>query len=213
MKKQLHIFISSFIAGIMIVIGATFYLMTKEKNAIVGSLFFALGLFTIIHYKLHLYTGKVGFLLDNKKNYLLDLLTCIIGNIIGVIILSSIIKLSRIGDTLEMISKPIVSLKQNDNLLSIFIMSFMCGIMIYLAVIGHRDCEYSLGKVLFCFISISIFIICGFDHCIANAVYYTYAQEFNINVILYFIVMIIGNGIGSISFDFLLKLYNKTKIE
>ena len=210
-KKYINVFISSLLAGIMIVIGATIYLMIKEINVIVGSLFFALGLFTIIHYKLHLYTGKVGFLLDNKKSYLLELLVCLLGNMVGVILLSSMIKLSRIGTSLETICIPMVNLKQNDNLLSIFIMSFMCGIMIYLAVIGHRDSEYPLGKVLFCFLSVSVFILCSFDHCIANAVYYTYAGEFGLKVILYFIVMIIGNGIGSITFDYLLKLYNKTK--
>ena len=74
MKHYLKIFISSLLAGFCIVIGASVYLSLLATSKIVGSLLFGFGLFVIINFELHLYTGKVGFILDNKPKYLLDLL-------------------------------------------------------------------------------------------------------------------------------------------
>ena len=55
-------------------------------------------------------------------------------------------------------------------------------------------------------ITISLFILCGFEHVVANACYYTYAGEFSFKIVLWFILMAIGNGLGSIAFDGLIKL-------
>ena len=179
---------------------------------LLGSLFFGLGLFAIIHFNLYLYTGKVGAMLDNKPAYLLDLFTCLCGNFIGVILLSLLAKTTRtISPEIIEIATSIVSQKQADNPLSIFILAFFCGIMIYLAVKGHKECPYSLGKVIFVFLAVSIFILAGFEHCIANAAYYTIAGVFNLKAFGYFLLMIIGNGLGAIFFDGLMKLTNKIK--
>ena len=212
MKKYLTILISAIISGFCITIGVCAYLnMLHLNNKLVGSLMFGLGLFTIIHFNFWLYTGKAGFVLDNKPKYLIDLIVCLIGNLIGVIVLSSIISLTRYGAILHEQAALLVEQKQNDTWYSIFIQSIMCGIMIYLAVAGHKKYEYSLGKVLFCFLAVSIFIICGFEHCVANASYYTFAKIFNLKTFFYFILMIIGNACGSIIFDGLLKLMDKIK--
>lgn len=211
MNKYIFIFISSVLAGLCITIGAVAYLSLINLNKIVGSFLFGLGLFTIIHFGLYLYTGKVGFVLDNKPKYFLDLLICIIGNFVGMIVFSSIFKLTRIGDNLILEATKLVETKQGDTWYSIFFLAYMCGIMIYLAVKGHQKCEYPLGKALFCFLAIMVFILCGYEHCIANAAYYTLAGVFNLKALLYFLVMIIGNGLGSISLDGLLKLMDKFK--
>lgn len=207
MKKYLSIFISSTLAGFCIVIGACVFLMLKAKGQeFVGSLCFGLGLFTIIHFGFHLYTGKVSDVLNNKPKYIIDLVVCLIGNIIGVILLTLIIKQTRLDNTLIAQAQQIVQAKENDSWYSLLILSSLCGVMIYLAVKGHAKCEYPIGKVLFCFLAISIFILCGFEHCVANCSYYTLAGVFNIKVLFKFIIMILGNAIGAIAFDGLLKL-------
>ncbi len=206
MKHYLLILLSSIMSGFCITIGASVYLICIPTNKIVGTLFFSIGLFTIIHFNLWLYTGKVGFTLENKPKYLLDLLTCVIGNFIGVIALTSLLKLTRMAQPVIEQAKLLVQAKQNDTWYSIFFLSVMCGVMIYLAVKGHQKCEYALGKVLFVFLSVSVFILLSFEHCVANAVYYTYAGYFSWKAFGYFLLMIIGNGLGSIIFDGLLKL-------
>ena len=82
----------------------------------------------------------------------------------------------------------------------------MCGVLIYIAVAGHEKTPYPLGKVIFCFLAVAVFIISSHEHCIANAAYYALAGAFNAKVVLYFIIMILGNAIGSIGFDGLLKV-------
>ena len=133
MKKYLSIFISSILAGLCIVIGATAYLLLRDTNYLAGALIFGLGLFSIMHCRLYLYTSKVGAVLDNKPKYFLDLLVCIVGNFIGVIAFSSLLKLTRIGDALSLEALELVTSKQNDSWYSILILSIMCGIMIFIA--------------------------------------------------------------------------------
>ena len=206
MKKYLSIFISSILAGLCIVIGATAYLLLRDKYYLAGAFIFGLGLFCIMHCKLYLYTSKVGALLTSKRSYILDLLVCIIGNFIGVFVFSSLLKLTRIGDALSAEALELVTAKQNDTWYSILILSIMCGIMIFIAAFGHQKSEYTLGKVIFCFLAVSAFIISSHEHCIANACYYTFAGVFDKKSLLYFVIMIIGNGIGAIGVDGLLRL-------
>ena len=78
--------------------------------------------------------------------------------------------------------------------------------MIYLAVKGHAKCEYPLGKVLFCYLAVIVFILSGHEHCVANVVYYTYAGKITAKDFGYLLMMILGNGVGSIVFDGILKL-------
>lgn len=215
MKKLLMIFVSSILAGFCITFGATGYLMclslgNSEFGAkIVGSFIFCIGLFTIIHFDLWLYTGKVGYIFNNKPIFLLDCLVSFIGNVLGSLALSSIIKLTSISSKLETVAVEIVNNKMSSSWYSILIMSILCGTMIYLAVEGHKRCKYNFGKVLFAFMPIILFIIEGFEHVIANVTYFTYAGFFNPMMILYFFLMFIGNAIGSIILDSLLKLIKR----
>lgn len=218
MKKYLMIFISSIFAGFCIVFGATCYLTCASQGSyalkICGSFMFGIGLFTIIHFGFWLYTGKVGYSLDNKPSYIIDLLVCITGNLIGVIVLSLILKQTPlVSSSIKELCNTLVTNKQNEKWYQVLILAIMCGVMIYLAVEGHKKCEYPLGKVLFAFMPISLFILCGFEHVVANACYYTYAGVFSGKVVLYFLLMAIGNAIGSLIFDGGIKLINFLKKE
>ena len=216
MKNYLMIFISAIIAGMFIAFGATLYLTSAVHDGylykIIGAFLFGIGLFTIIQFGFWLYTGKVGYILDNKPKYLLSLLICLIGNILGVFILSSILKLTHIiNNDIINLCKSMVETKQNESWYEVIILSAMCGIMIYLAVEGHKKCEYAFGKVIVAFMPIVLFILCGFEHVVANVCYYTYAGLFNGKVVLYFLLMAIGNGLGSLFFDGSRKIIEKLK--
>ena len=70
MKYNIEILIKSILAGIMIGIGGTIYLSLDNK--IVGSILFAIGLFVIVVYSFNLYTGKIGYLINNfNKKYII----------------------------------------------------------------------------------------------------------------------------------------------
>lgn len=209
MKKYMKIFISALLSGLFICLGATVYLLTYGINKVLGGALFGIGLFTIIQFDLWLYTGKVGFLLNNKVKYLLDLFVCFIGNALGISLSSLVISCTRMGDSLYQAAYPLASAKYNDSFYSILILSFFCGVMIYLAVKGYKECTNTLGKILFVFVPVILFIICGFEHVIANIAYFVYAKMFDWKVLLYLFIMFIGNGVGSIFFNETLKLIKK----
>lgn len=203
LKKYLKIFISAFMAGCFICFGATCYLICASHDdysfKILGAFLFGIGLFSIIVFKLWLFTGKVGYVFENKWEYLLQLLICLIGNMLGVSLLAFILKQTYIIDdnVINLVSN-MVGKKINESPIEMFTLSSMCGVMIYLAVEGYSKCEHVLGKVLFAFMPIVIFVLCGFEHVVANGAYFVYSGKFSLKIFAYFILMVLGNSCGSI---------------
>lgn len=181
-------------------------LQQNNGNIELGSFLFGMGLFTILNFKLWLYTAKIGMIFDNKLSFIIDLIICLIGNFIGDLILAGLLLLTKLEPTLKAQSTMIVNDKLNDDNSSIFILSFMCGVLIYLAVKGYQKCEYSTGKVVFCYLGLMIFILSKHEHCVTNFVYFIYARQFNLKVMICLVLMVVGDSTGSIAFDVLIKV-------
>jgi formate/nitrite transporter FocA (FNT family) len=81
-KEYASCFLSAMLAGLMIGVGGTVYL--SVNNPVIGSLLFTVGLFSILVFQMQLFTGKVGYLPDNKPKYLIDLIVIWLGNLNGV---------------------------------------------------------------------------------------------------------------------------------
>lgn len=202
--------IKSIMAGIMIGIGATAFLSLENKVA--GSILFTIGLFIILTKELNLFTGKIGYILDNSLEYTKEVLLTLVGNFIGTFLVGSILKYTRIASVVSKEAQKICEIKLADNLISIFILSTFCGILMYLAVNGYKVAKDNFAKYAGVFLAISVFIVCGFEHCIANMYYFTIANMWSVNTIVYLIIMILGNSFGGIIFplfDRALKLVEK----
>lgn len=203
MKSNISILIKSILAGIMIGIGGTIYLSLDNK--IVGSILFVIGLFIIVVYSFNLYTGKIGYLINNfNKKYIRELIITLIGNFIGTFFVGFILKYTRIYTMISEKAKTLADIKLNDTLISILILSFFCGILMYLAVNTYKEVK-DIGKYLAVFLGVIVFILCGFEHCIANMYYFSVSSTWSLNTLLYLLVMILGNSLGGI----LIPLCNK----
>jgi len=203
MKYNIEILIKSILAGIMIGIGGTIYLSLDNK--IVGSILFAVGLFIIVVYSFNLYTGKIGYLINNfNKKYIRELIITLIGNFIGTFFVGFVLRYTRIYTSISDKAKGLVDIKLNDTLISILILSFFCGILMYLAVNTYKEVK-DIGKYLAVFLGVIVFILCGFEHCIANMYYFSVSSTWSLNTLLYLLVMILGNSLGGI----LIPLCNK----
>ena len=203
MKYNIEILIKSILAGIMIGIGGTIYLSLDNK--IVGSILFAIGLFIIVVYSSNLYTGKMGYLINNfNKKYIRELIITLIGNFIGTFFVGFVLRYTRIYTSISDKAKGLVDIKLNDTLISILILSFFCGILMYLAVNTYKEVK-DIGKYLAVFLGVIVFILCGFEHCIANMYYFSVSSTWSLNTLLYLLVMILGNSLGGI----LIPLCNK----
>lgn len=203
MKYNIEILIKSILAGIMIGIGGTIYLSLDNKT--VGSILFAIGLFIIVVYSFNLYTGKIGYLINNfNKKYIRELIITLIGNFIGTFFVGFILRYTRIYNMISEKAKTLADIKLDDTLISILILSFFCGILMYLAVNTYKEVK-DIGKYLAVFLGVIVFILCGFEHCIANMYYFSVSSTWSLNTLLYLLVMILGNSLGGI----LIPLCNK----
>lgn len=209
MKKYLKIFVSSIGSGILIALGGFIYLVLKENSPYLGAFLFSLGLITIISFGLYLFTGKVGYIFDNKANYLIDLGVCWIGNLFGAVITGYLLRLTRI-DVINVVTS-VVESKINDNLLSIFILSIFCGMMIYIAVELQKRNVSNIVKLVGIIMPIMVFILSGFEHCVSNMFYFSYANMWSLKAIGYLLIMSIGNGVGSLILYWINRFINEKK--
>ena len=200
--NSLKILLRAILSGIMISVGGTIFLMLNRSE--LGAFLFGIGLFMVVVNGYNLYTGKIGYIIDNKINYLWELFLTLIGNLIGTISCGYLLLVTRFGDKLNETAKIVADAKLNDNLLSIFVLSMFCGMLMFLAVDLYKKLN-DVGKYFAVFLCVTVFIICGFEHCVANMYYFSVANAWNFNTLLYLLIMILGNSVGGI----LIALGNK----
>ena len=202
MQNNIKILIRAILAGIMISIGGTIYLALENK--MLGAFLFSVGLFSICVNGYNLYTGKIGYVIDNKLKYLIELFLTLLGNLIGTVACGYVLTLTRSASKLKAAATILCDTKLNDNLLSIFVLSVFCGIIMYMAVDIYKKTT-DFGKYVGIFMGITIFILAGFEHCVANMFYFSIANMWEWKTALYVLVMVLGNSLGSI----LIALGNK----
>ncbi|MBS4931938.1 MAG: formate/nitrite transporter family protein [Clostridiales bacterium] len=195
MKQRIASFLYSILAGVSISIGGIVFLSLDNK--VTGAIFFSLGLFTVCTFGFNLFTGKVGYIFENKPSYLLFLLQVWVGNLLGSLITGNLIRLTRISSISEK-AKVLCDTKLNDSLLSIFILAVFCNILMFVAVDGFKTNQHEIGKYIGIFMGVIVFILCGFEHCVANMFYFSVANVWSGKTILYLLVMTLGNACGGV---------------
>lgn len=193
MKENGRIFLKAAAAGITIGIGGAVYLTLE--NRVIGAVFFGVGLYTIVLNGLFLYTGKVGYLISakDKKAYILQLIFTWLGNFAGTALAAAAISATRIRN-LRRTAEVICKTKLADTPHSILILAVFCGILMYVAVDGFRE----KGNPLILFFCVTVFILCGFEHCIANMFYFSLAGAWSLRAVIYLLLMTLGNSVGGI---------------
>lgn len=193
MKENGRIFLKAAAAGITIGIGGAVYLTLENK--VIGAVLFGVGLYTIVLNGLFLYTGKVGYFISakDKKAYILQLIFIWLGNLAGTALAAAAISATRIRN-LRRTAEVICKTKLADTPHSILILAVFCGILMYVAVDGFRE----KGNPLILFFCVTVFILCGFEHCIANMFYFSLAGAWSLRAVIYLLLMTLGNSVGGI---------------
>lgn len=132
-----------------------------------------------------LFTGTVGYI--KSKEDIRDNCVILIGNIIGA---SGILAFPP-GTAVTTMTTKLAS-----PLMLTLIEGIICGIFIYSAVACFRKQKDYMVPV--CVIG---FITSGGEHCIANLCYAIAARNLSFDVILFLIVVAIGNIIGALVID------------
>lgn len=177
----------SILSGILVGIGVV--LQIQIQNPYISAMLFSIALLVIIECDLKLYTGKIGFFKPTEiKNLLIILLSNLLGVIIPIVCL-----ISKDGFYERLVE--ISSIKFSNECFELFLYGIMCGILMFVAVY----CKKYIITV-FC---IMTFILSGYEHCIADFPYLFF--NFNINNLLKFFCVILGNSLGSIGINKLIK--------
>ena len=194
--KKIAVFLRAIAAGVMISIGGAVYLSCDNKY--VGALAFCVGLISVVLFKMELYTGKVGYVVTEKPTFLLDTLISIPGNFLGCAIVGLICP--PFGS-----AEAVCIAKLAKAPMRVFVDAFLCGLLIYVCVEIWKKHNKLIG-ILFC---VPAFILCGFEHSIADMFYFFNGRSFTLATLLFILIVIAGNGVGAVFFHSLLTLAGK----
>ena len=151
------------LAGFLIGMGA---IVNLSVGGIYGALFFAFGLMTIVSFKYNLFTGKAD-LLATKEITVWELSKIWIGNFIGTFGCAFLIGITPIGCNIIDKANQIVLLRSSQSFITNVVLGIFCGLSMYIAVSGFK----LTNNYLFTFIPVALFILCGFNHCVADMFY------------------------------------------
>jgi formate/nitrite transporter FocA (FNT family) len=207
MNERIAFLIQSLLAGVLIGLGNIVYVVSESH--ILGSFLFSLGLLSILIKGYPLYTGRIGYVErpSDLWNLQRGMLPIIVANFVGIALVCTAAAYTRLD--LSAIDK-MADVKLHQSWVSALFLSWGCGAMMYLAVNGWRKTQNPLTVIM----PIMFFILCGFEHCIANFGYFwmwmaedagTHFAERMAECPLGFsgnlLIMIVGNALGSLCFS------------
>lgn len=190
-KLTSEFFLKSVAGGVLIGFGCIAFMMCDNK--VVGSFLFSLGLLTVIITQSNLYTGKIGYAKAELRHWFLFLLPVLLINLLSIGIIG--VLFGNFSD-LPIDTSALLANKYNESMMAALLRSFGCGVMMFIAVEGYKR----ISNPLIVIMPVMCFILCGFDHCIANYGYMAMNNDFFCPQL---IMWIIGNSIGSIILKFL----------
>lgn len=196
--KQLKTFVSAILAGACIAFGGMAFLSLDSK--VLGALFFTVGLFCVCTFGLNLFTGKVCYLFHRDGAYALALPVIWLGNLAGTWLVVMAVRAARIGPALAERAAALCAVKLEDSLLSLFLLGIFCNIFIYIAVEGFNQSPHEIGKYLALFFGVTVFILCGFEHCVADMFYFSAAGLWSGSALARLLIITLGNAVGGVLF-------------
>lgn len=198
MSILIHHFKQGAPAGMLITLGCAVYVALYDVCRPLGAFMFSLGLLTIVHHKFSLYTGLIGYFATErqKDTYALGMTVIWINNFIGACVVGLLLKYQSVFDFTTLATQLYAS-KLNHSFMSLLIMGIFCGVMMHIAAYtwrayGHIAPTSSALIVMLC---VATFILCGFEHCIADMGYF-FMSSCSFKSIYVLLPVTIGNTIG-----------------
>ena len=211
LREFLNYCIVSFFAGIMVALGALGNLIAiANGEKLLGSIFFSFGLFFTVLFSLKMYTGMTYNLVKFKLRDWYKLVTCFIGNALGVFFICFLAKYTTMGNDIIKLSKFIMDNKFEVGYTNAFCSSILCGILIVIsiksyAIAPNKGLSGSVGVML----PVIIYVYLGLDNSVANWNYIFLADAWTTECLIYVVLTIIGNIIGGMFLSAGLKFIAK----
>ncbi|MBQ8429287.1 MAG: formate/nitrite transporter family protein [Clostridia bacterium] len=208
----------SICSGLMIGIGGSASLLANSLfdkwGRLIGAMLFSIGIYAIVMYEMRLFTGMVAAIPKMGLKNTWRLLVCFIGNTLGVAIIAGLVYFTPLADTIIPRAKSLISAKlEMDNwAMSSLCSSILCGSLITLSVWSVKYApKKSLSATLGVTFPIVVFAFCGFDHSVANMLYFIFLGKISWQIVGYCLLSVLGNIIGGIILPLISLLREKSK--
>ena len=209
--KYLKVLLFGIFAGLAIGLGSlAFTLVSAYLPSIGGKIFasmlFSIGLILVCVLGLQLFTGKIGVVFDNREKLVenaINLPIMLIGNAIGAFALGVLCHF--LFKNVDIINAKIIYIsntKMDPTLIdphnSVFLEGIFCGALVYIAVYLYKNLQNWAMKIIGIIVAVTLFVYCGFQHCIANMFYFGMAFNWNIDMLWNLLLVILTNSIGAL---------------
>ena len=183
-SNPLGYWVAAMLAGVYIGFGIILVFTIGGHLSAAGSpytklamgLFFGAALSMVIMAGAELFTGNtlvmtVGGLAKRVRwsRILLVLVSSYVGNLIGAVVLSSLMRMGNLYDqnTIDYILSSAAT-KMNASFIKLFIAGILCNILVCLPVWCSYKLKSESAKLMMIFWGILMFVTPGFEHCVAN---------------------------------------------
>lgn len=176
------------LAPILIGLGVAANLIVGKP---LGPFFFSFGLLAVCATDSLLFTGRVGFQWRTLQGWS-ELINILFYNFLFAIIMGDFIAIaypSCAEAAIEITATWSISIAS-------YLQAMFCGIIMYIAVLMYKQ-----GDKLGILIGVPLFVFCGFQHSIANAIIYSMLNKIALPNLFYVFWCAFGNATGSILAD------------
>ena len=80
----------------------------------------------------------------------------------------------------------------------------------FIAADGYKTIKNPVGQICVVFLPVVVFILSGFEHCIANMFYFTIAEAWSFKALGYLMIMTLGNAVGGMFIPLVRKGFIKS---
>ncbi len=219
MSKQevLFFILMSACSGMMIGIGGTASLWAAKLlgnwGKLIGAILFSLGIYEIVTYEMRLFTGMVASIPKMGVKNMWKLPVCLLGNLVGVAFIALLVYFTPVGDDIIPQAKLLVANKLDvPNWGAVaFCSAILCGALITLSVWSVQYApKKGVSTTLGVTFPIIVFAFCGFDHSVANLLYFLYNWSFSWKILGYEVLCILGNIVGGVILPYISLFREKT---
>lgn len=191
-------FTKAMASGFFLVIGCS--ALISSGNTYVGAALFTVALCAICSLETPLYTGAVGYARTGAD--FAKLAVALLGNMAGCAVLGLLVSVASpemSADAAALVLRKVYPPH------TAFILSFVCGILMFTAVHIFRTRKSYVG-ILTC---VPAFIICSFEHSIAYMGYMGLGRIATLPVLLSMLIFVIGNGAGALVINLIVQFGRK----
>jgi formate/nitrite transporter len=170
------------LAGLYIAFGAQAYLavLASGGSRLSAAVAFSVGLVLVIIAGAELFTGNVIMIVGGLtglypfRRVVRSWGVVYLGNLMGAVLAAVLVwhsgllgEVDALNEVGSLISR-ITASKMSLSFMEAFIRGIFCNILVILAILMATMAKDVVSKVICCVLPIATFVVCGFEHCVAN---------------------------------------------